>query len=129
MSAILISYPFRLATNGEVVIRPDSDDDYYAEELAGLIQTVPGERPLVPDYGIEDPVYNEWPEEDLAAKIDLFGPPVEVEELYIEFMQDGIADMVLKFQSRPGSLNEDDDYDIDEEDLDEEQSEADVYSI
>lgn len=127
MAAILISYPFRLASNGEVVIRPDSDDDYYAEELAGLVQTVPGERPLVPDYGIEDPTFNDWPEEELNAKIDMFGPPVDVEDLYIEFMQDGIADMVLQFQRRDANLNEDDDYDMynEEDDL----TEADVYSI
>src|SRR5690349_22631134 len=74
----LISYPFRLDKNGYVQTTEDGED-YYAEELAMLIKTSPGERSLVPDYGIADPTFNTIDQAELLAQISFFGPPVTID--------------------------------------------------
>jgi hypothetical protein len=74
----LISYPFRLDTKGAVQATEDGED-YYSEELACLIQTHPGERHLVPLYGIADPAFNGLNRVELIEKIGLFGPPVTLD--------------------------------------------------
>jgi hypothetical protein len=84
----LISYPFRFSRDGRVVTVEDGVD-YYAEELAMLLKTVPGERELVPDYGIEDPTFNDMNKAELLEKIAMFGPPIDVETSKSNYLSDG----------------------------------------
>lgn len=76
----LISYPMRLDKRGSIQTTEDGED-YYAEELAMLIKTSPGERALVPDYGIADPTFNTVDQAELLAQISFFGPPVTIESI------------------------------------------------
>lgn len=76
----LISYPFRLDKRGYVQTTEDGED-YYAEELAMLIKTSPGERSLVPDYGIADPTFSTIDLAELLAQISFFGPPVTIKDI------------------------------------------------
>lgn len=110
---LLISYPFRLAPNGTVAVREDGDPDYYTEELACLILTQPGERVLVPEYGVEDPTYDDIDDEELRAKVVLFGPPVSITDVYVEDVYDGLVDIEIHFE--PLAIGATDDPDIDDE--------------
>lgn len=116
----LISYPFRFH-NG-VLVTTEDGMDYYAEELAMLIKTHPGERELVPDYGIEDPTFNNLNRSELLEKISLFGPPVEIESSTSQFLPNGRIAINLSYSEIPigysDDFEEDDDYDeLEDDDL------------
>ena len=84
----LISYPFRLGSDGSIVTIEDGAD-YYADELAMLLKTLPGERELVPEYGIDDPTFDNFSQMELLEKVSLFGPPVKVYSTTSRFTNDG----------------------------------------
>ena len=92
----LISYPFRLDNKGYVQTTPDGDD-YYAEELAMLIKTSPGERNLVPDYGIADPTFGTFDKAELLSQIALFGPPVTINGITSSQIRDGIYRLSIDY--------------------------------
>ena len=80
----LISYPFRVAESGRVVVVPDGSVTAVNEQLAVLVLTVAGERSLVPGFGLPDAAFGELSVEALGAAIDLFGPPVTITEVLVE---------------------------------------------
>jgi hypothetical protein len=101
----LISFPFRLSGSGSVTTRDDGDLDYLGEELAQLIRTNPGERELVPTYGVNDPAFSTLDEGMLASQVDTFGPPIVIESVTTRFLSDTIQDVVVAFRPEPGSVN------------------------
>lgn len=78
MSAIL-SHPFRLAPSGSVATVEQDTAAADAEQIAVLILTRTGERPLVPAFGISDPVFAELNPAEVLAGIATYGPPVDIE--------------------------------------------------
>src|SRR5688572_15440273 len=100
----LISYPFRLTTNGSVATSEDGED-YYAEELAMLIKTHPGERDQAPDYGINDPTFDKLGTVELLDKVNLFGPPVKILDVENKFIAEGVMSVKVEFTA----IDEDDD--------------------
>lgn len=100
----LISYPIRLTPSGAFATVEDGED-YYAEELAMLIKTHPGERSSVPDYGINDPTFDKLGTVELLDKVNLFGPPIRVTEVTNEFVREGILSVEVQFEP----IDEDDD--------------------
>lgn len=93
----LISYPFRLTGTGAVASRDDGDEEYLAEELAQLVQTHPGERELVPTYGLNDPAYTDFDKAMLIAQVTVFGPPVTIEAVEAQYLSDTEQDIVVRF--------------------------------
>ncbi len=102
----LISYPFRIDSRGRVITIEDNED-YHAEELAVLIQTVPGERTLVPDYGISDPTFSSISKVELIDKIEMFGPPVVIGQVKSQYLVDGRLDISIEYN--PAEDSEDSD--------------------
>jgi hypothetical protein len=96
----LISYPFRLGINGSVVTIEEGED-YYGDELAMLIKTVPGERELVPTYGIQDPTFDKLSNYELLEKIAQFGPPVEVDTTSSRYTRDGRIVVNISYRETP----------------------------
>lgn len=93
----LISYPFRLDPNGSVVVRPDDSTDYYAELIAALILTRPGERPQVPLFGLGDPTFTDFDAQELVYKVGLFGPPVAIASVRAKFRSASLQDILVQF--------------------------------
>lgn len=93
----LISYPFRLGPNGNVVTRPDDSSDYYAELIATVILTRPGERPQVPLYGLSDPTFTEIDAQELIYKVGIFGPPVRITSVRGKFVSATAQDVMVQF--------------------------------
>ena len=93
----LISFPFRLTANGSVATADDGSEDYLQEELAQLIRTQPGERTLVPTYGIPDPAYAGFDEAVLRAQVGIFGPPVTIRAVDIAYLSDAEQDVIVYF--------------------------------
>lgn len=83
--AHLLSFPFRIGANGAAVTRQEDTSDYYRELLAQMIATHPGERPMVPEYGLNDPTYAELDAQELVSKVNIFGPPVNIISIQTEY--------------------------------------------
>jgi len=97
MASSLISWPFRLAPNGSVVTRPDNTAEYYAEEITQLVTTRSGERPLVPQFGLDDPTFSFVDPQELAIKCDKFLIPVRILDVSTKQITDGQQDALVTF--------------------------------
>lgn len=97
MATPLISHPFRLTAGGSVATHEDGTEEYYAERLALLILTKPGERVLVPSFGLRDPTFDEVDDAMLAAQIELFGPPVTIASIGARPINDVIQEVIVEF--------------------------------
>lgn len=96
--ANLISHPFRLGPTGAVVTRPEDSEDYYAELIAVMVGTVPGERDQVPLFGVNDPVFGSvFDPHQLVSKLAIFGPPVTITSVTTKQVSDTEQDVVIGF--------------------------------
>lgn len=86
--------------NGEVKKLTDSGDEYFAQLLALSIQIVPGELPLTPTYGIEDPTFDSSLTRDLAFTAGAFIPEIFVEQANVRQNENGEVQVVLSFAKR-----------------------------
>lgn len=69
----VLAHPFHL--DGDVIaVVDDASDAGIAQEIAMLLATHKGERQLVPDYGITDPVFDQPDVAEINAAIATYGP-------------------------------------------------------
>lgn len=94
----LLSHPFRLEANGAVATVEDGTEEAYAEGLAVLLLTRKGERDLVPDFGVTDPVHDELSLAEVNVGLADFGPPIEVTDVTIAHPDDRTERVTLAFQ-------------------------------
>jgi hypothetical protein len=98
MATNLISFPFRLGPQGSIVTLQDDSNDYYAEELGLLLLVRVGERPQAPDFGMPDPVFDQVDSQELAAKVLMFGPPVDIIDVKTYPLGENNQDVTVIFQ-------------------------------
>lgn len=103
MATPLIAYPFRLAPTGAVAVVEEGTDEQLAMELAAAVLTRPGERELAPLFGIADPVFAGFEPDALRLHVDLFGPPVSVDEVSLQFRDARTQDVVVYFSAGDGT--------------------------
>ena len=96
----LISFPFRLTGAGAVATRDDGTEDYYGDELAMLVMTLPGERELVPTYGM-DVAFNEVDVNELQTQVEVFGPPVQIVSVTNKFVSSTDLDVTIYYRQVP----------------------------
>ena len=76
--ARILSFPFRLAGAGAVATVEQASDEANAEQLAVLLLTRTGERPMVPSFGLTEPAFRGIDPGEVAAGVELYGPPVRL---------------------------------------------------
>lgn len=96
--ALILSVPFRLAPNGAVATVEQGSDQANAEQLAVLITTVQGERPMVPGFGLPDPAFTGIKAGVLAAQVAMWGPPVKVSMVSSSGVDPASTDVTVSFQ-------------------------------
>lgn len=99
MTTPLISHPFRVAPSGSIATAEEGSDEQLSMELAVAVVTRPGERPLSPEFGIADPVFVGFEPDALRLHIDLFGPPVNIDSVTLEYIDDRTQDVAVYFTS------------------------------
>lgn len=79
----MLAHPFRIQGNGRAATVDDDSDEADAQQIAMLLLTRRGERPLVPEYGTVDPTFDTAGTDpgDIAASIAAFGPAVDVTDV------------------------------------------------
>jgi hypothetical protein len=98
-TSALLAYPFRLDAAGSVVTVPEGSDEQLAQELAVAVLTRQGERDLVPSFGIADPAFVGFDGDALRLHVELFGPPVELEDVEVVFLTDTTQDVTVRFST------------------------------
>lgn len=77
--AFVLAHPFRVA-GSRIAVVDDASDAGLAQEIAVLVGTRrstgggPGERPLVPAYGVADPTFQGLDLAEINAGLSLYGP-------------------------------------------------------
>lgn len=96
----LLSHPFRLEANGAAATVLDGTDEAHAEAVAVLILTRKGERDLVPDFGVTDPVYDDLSLAEVNVGLLDYGPDVRVTDARITYPSDRTERVELVFEEQ-----------------------------
>lgn len=94
----VLSFPFRLGSNGAVATVEQDSDAAAAEQIAVLLLTRIGERPLSPDFGVTDMVGQGLDPSELAAAISAYGPEVTLQDVSITEVGDGVQQVTVTFE-------------------------------
>lgn len=96
--AAILAQPVRLTPSGRFATVEDGTDAAHGQQVAALIGTRRGERPLAPTFGITDPAFAEVDAAEVAAQVSVFGPPVDIVNVSTTYDNTGtVADVVVEF--------------------------------
>lgn len=98
MTVQLIAHPFRLGDDGRVVTHEQDDDAYLAERIALILGCHPGERPLVPAFGVEDPAYDELSLVSIQNQMAIFEVPVQITDIVRDDTSDSTTTYRVTFE-------------------------------
>jgi hypothetical protein len=97
MTVQLIAHPFRLAADGRVQTHEQDSEEYLAERLALLLSCRPGERILVPNFGINDPAYGGLTLAAIQNQVNIYEIPVTVTDVKRDPITDGLTRFRVTF--------------------------------
>lgn len=95
--ADVFSHPFRIGSGGAIATVRDGSDQALAEGIAIIVLTRPGERPLVPDFGLSDPAFDELRQAELIAQLDLYGPETTIASVTSSPASEGSVEVVIGY--------------------------------
>lgn len=97
--ALVLSFPFRFPpAGGPAVTVDDSTEDFIAEQIAILATTRPGERQLVPDFGMPDPAFTGgFDQAMLEAALTEWGTPAQITSVSSVPRDDMVSDVTVGF--------------------------------
>ena len=104
MSVNLLSFPFRLNSKGNAVVADDASAEYCAERLTVILGTQPGERPLTPSFGVNDPAFESFAVQALTVQVALYGLPVEIGDVSRTFISDAQEHITVRFDMAPSTF-------------------------
>lgn len=94
----ILSFPMRIQANGRLATVEQNSDDHLAEELAIICLSRPGERELVPEFGIDDPAFDEIHPDQVRAQASIFEVPVDVIDVVSDDVDDTVQDVTIYFE-------------------------------
>lgn len=98
MTVQLIAHPFRLGGDGRVQTHEQDDDAYLAERIALILGCRPGERPLVPAFGITDPAYDGLTLASIQNQMTIFEIPAVITDIAREDISDRTSSYRVTFE-------------------------------
>lgn len=98
----LLSFPFRLDKQGFAITNDDESDVYCAERLSVLLGTRPGERQMVPTFGVNDPAFEGFTTSALSIQVAQYGLPVEIVRVRRSYLNDAQENVVVEFNMAQG---------------------------
>lgn len=97
MDTLRVPLRFR---DGEAEKLIEGEDPYYAQLLALTCQIMPGELPLTPNYGVDDPTFSETAKRQLAFLAGAFIPEITLESVDISDSNSGVSGIDIAFTVR-----------------------------
>ena len=99
--SVTLRHPFRLDAAGAVATIPQGGERHALEVVRHIVSCRVGERPLAPEWGLDDPLADGVDEGDVRAAIDLCEPDVAVTNVTITPRDDEGVDIVVDAVWRP----------------------------
>lgn len=93
----LMSFPYRLDKQGKAVTHDDKSEEYCAERLSIIVGTRPGERVMVPTFGVNDPAFEGFTAQALSIQVTQYGLPVEITKVRRSYLNDAQESVVVEF--------------------------------
>lgn len=95
----VLSHPFRFERNGSAATVREGSVDANAEAVAIVVLTRKGERPMVPTFGVTDPVYRGLDVAEVNAVLSTFGPTdVTVAGVAVDYPTDTTERVILELE-------------------------------
>lgn len=96
--ARILSWPFRFALDGRAAVVDQDSETGLSEQIAVLALTRAGERRLRPGFGVVDPVFAGFSPSELAAKLELYGPPVDLGDITVTPVAQDVQQVEILFE-------------------------------
>lgn len=71
---MMLKIPFEIGDDGRALVVDPGSDLGRAQRITEILRTIPGERPLVPDFGLIDPSWRGLDVDALQVACDRWGP-------------------------------------------------------
>lgn len=84
----VISFPFRLGSDGGIATVVQNSDAEIDEAIAVAVLVHPGERVQVPTFGCADPAFHGFEVGALQRHCTDFGPPVDIRTVDVRRLDD-----------------------------------------
>lgn len=94
----VLAYPLTFTSNGRASLVEQNSDQHFAQQISQFVHTRIGELGLSPDYGLEDPVFNDIDTTSLLAGINVFHPKIDIEEIDKSYEDNGILSIDITFK-------------------------------
>ena len=81
----VIAVPFRLTADGSLAKVVQGSDAHLAQQAVNYVSTRPGQLPLAPSYGLNDPTFRVVDEGEIRSGMSRFHPDVVLDEISIGY--------------------------------------------
>lgn len=95
-----IAFPLKFTTDRDLKKHASGSSDQYAQILAIAAQTLPGEMPLTPSFGAEDPTFSEEARKNLMFTAAAFVPEIRLVDVQISEPSEGESQIDVSFELR-----------------------------
>ncbi|AZS07909.1 baseplate wedge protein [Gordonia phage Kabocha] len=102
MTVQLLSFPFRVNKQGVATTEDDESDVYCAERLSIILGTRPGERPMAPSFGINDPAYGGFTQQALSIQVAQNMLPIDIQRVRRVILSDTQEHVTIEFSMAQG---------------------------
>tara|TARA_B100000287_G_C20338905_1_gene664975 strand:+ start:405 stop:710 length:306 start_codon:yes stop_codon:yes gene_type:complete len=101
MAEFVLSYPFRIDPfNSRAGVVSTDTDTYKAEQVTAFCRTEKNERPIMPDYGITDPLFNRFDTGEFSEGFTNFYSSEDIKISAIQLKERGgrQTDVIIEFE-------------------------------
>ena len=101
MAEFVLSYPFRIdEKNNRAGVVYTGTSSYKAEQINAIVKTEKDERPLMPDFGLTDPVFNKFEVSEFMTTLNRFYTSDELQVTGLQVKQVGgkDTDVIIEFE-------------------------------
>jgi hypothetical protein len=95
-----IAFPLRFTNDRDLKKHASGSSDQYAQILAIAAQTIPGEMPITPNFGAQDPVFNDEAKKNLIFTAAVFVPEIRLVDVQIIDNPAGESQIDVSFEVR-----------------------------
>lgn len=98
MTVQLIDHPFRLGDDGRIATHEQDTEAYLAGRIALILGCRPGERDLVPAFGVSDPAFDGLSLASIQNQMVIFEIPVQITSVEREDISDSATSYRVTFE-------------------------------
>ena len=96
----VLAFPFRIDANGAVPLVQQGSDAHLAQQAYNFVSTRPGELPLAPAYGLNDPAFRVVERGEIVTGLAVFHPDINIVDVNIKAtVNEGTTHIGIEFNA------------------------------